>query len=215
MTPTGRAKISDPEMQNLPETPAALLERAYAMGGPYNSSVDYSDLKSAKPIAKDRIGLAQIASDNVQSSLTTMVDTATAVIEQAQTLPLIKVLEAFKVLRDEHDAIDEARKKLNAKIETLSREVIPELLRDMGTSNFKADDLGYRFQLARRFSASMLDKVKGFDWLRKNGHGAVIIETVNANTLASLAKELGEKNVQLPEDTFKTSTLIYTSIAKI
>lgn len=163
----------------------------------------------------NQVDLIGISASNVVSSLTVIDEVAQRLLDAAPSLPIIKVLEAFKTLRDEHDKIDVERKKVNAKIEKLSRETIPELLRDLGTSNFKADELGYRFTLSNRVSASMADKERGMGWLRDHGYGDVIQETVNSSTLSSLAKELAEKNVELPPDLFKTSVLTYTTIAKV
>jgi hypothetical protein len=60
----------------------------------------------------------------------------------------------------------------------------------------------------------MPDKGAGFDWLRANEHGGVIQETVNAQTLGALAKELNEEGKELPTPTFTTNIMTYTSITK-
>jgi hypothetical protein len=61
----------------------------------------------------------------------------------------------------------------------------------------------------------MTDKQMGFEWLRDNNHGGVIQETVNAQTLGALAKELNNAGVDLPAPTFTTSIMTYTSITKV
>jgi hypothetical protein len=61
----------------------------------------------------------------------------------------------------------------------------------------------------------MPDKAAGFEWLRGNNHGGVIQETVNAQTLGALAKELNAEGTELPAPTFTTNIMTYTSITKV
>jgi hypothetical protein len=72
-----------------------------------------------------------------------------------------------------------------------------------------------RVSLGTRWSASIPDKAAGFEWLRGNGHGGVIQETVNAQTLGALAKEMNEDGTELPAPTFTTNIMTYTSITKV
>jgi hypothetical protein len=61
----------------------------------------------------------------------------------------------------------------------------------------------------------MLDKERGFTWLRENEHEGLITETVNSITLSAFAKEMLEVNgTELPDDIFKVGTQAYTSITK-
>jgi len=69
--------------------------------------------------------------------------------------------------------------------------------------------------LSNRWSCSMLDKLTGMDWLRTNGHGDLIQETVNSSTLGAFARNLTEESgYELPSDIFKTSVMTFTSITK-
>jgi len=72
-----------------------------------------------------------------------------------------------------------------------------------------------RVSLGTRWSASMPDKQAGFEWLRSNDHGGIIQETVNAQTLGALAKELNNDGTELPAPTFVTNIMTYTSITRV
>ena len=98
--------------------------------------------------------------------------------------------------------------------ETLSRESVPEVMREHNVKTITIEGVG-RVSLSNRWSASMADKTDGMEWLRKNGHGGVIQETVNAQTLGALAKELNADGVELPQPTFTTNVMTYTSITKV
>jgi hypothetical protein len=60
--------------------------------------------------------------------------------------------------------------------------------------------------LTHRWSCSMIDKEKGFDYLRSTGQGGMIIETVPAPTLGAWAgAQVKETGVEPPDDIFKTT----------
>jgi hypothetical protein len=55
---------------------------------------------------------------------------------------------------------------------------------------------------------------KAWDWLRANGYESLIKPTVNASSLAAVAKELMEEGRELPEDQFKVTPKVSISITK-
>src|SRR5690606_19992968 len=124
----------------------------------------------------------------------------------------------YKDVKDAYDWFDRERKDLFAKLEQVSRETIPSLLEEEGVSSLTLDygeGIKYRFTKNQRLSASMLDKDAGMEWLRSHGGGDLIQPTVNSSALSSFAKEyVGTSGKDLPEDVFKVSTLIVTSVTK-
>ena len=77
--------------------------------------------------------------------------------------------------------------------------------------------LGLAILVARFFTdGSLADKVAGMGWLRDEGHGDLIQETVNASSLSAFAKSyIEETGKDLPADLFKLSNLRYTSVTKL
>jgi len=126
----------------------------------------------------------------------------------------IEVIKHYDKLRHMTALIKESREALE-QIETrLSRENVPEVMRAHNIRSITVEGVG-RVSLGTRWSASMPDKYAGFEWLRGNGHGGVIQETVNAQTLGALAKELSNEGAELPAPTFTTNVMTYTSITKV
>jgi len=126
----------------------------------------------------------------------------------------IEVIRHYDQLRQLTTKIKESREALE-QIETkLSREQVPEVMRAHKVKSITVEGVG-RVTLGTRWSASMPDKGEGFGWLRANGHGGVIQETVNAQTLGALAKELNDDGTELPAPTFTTNIMTYTSITKV
>jgi hypothetical protein len=134
--------------------------------------------------------------------------------EAVATNDHIEIIKHYDKLRQATALIKESREALE-KIEIrLSREQIPDVMRASNIRSTTIEGVG-RVSLGTRWSASIADKQEGFQWLRDNLHGGVIQETVNAQTLGALAKELNEEGTELPAPTFVTNIMTYTSITKV
>jgi len=126
----------------------------------------------------------------------------------------IEIIKHYDAMRQVNALIKESREVLGQIEETLSREQVPDALRKREIRSITVEGVG-RVSLGRRWSASITDKPAGFEWLRANNHGGVIQETVNAQTLGALSKELGEAGHELPAPIFVTNIMTYTSITKV
>lgn len=131
----------------------------------------------------------------------------------------VTVIKHFAAVRAAVETIKTARKALEEIEDNLSKNQIPDIVRALKEKTgekppFNIEGVG-RVTVANRYSCSMIDKAAGFDWLRGNGHGGLITETVNSSSLSSFAKEyLEDKGMELPDDIFKVGTQSYTSITK-
>jgi hypothetical protein len=126
----------------------------------------------------------------------------------------VKIIKHYNHLRLAAAAIKESREAISEMEEQLSREQVPEVMREHNVKTITIEGVG-RVTVSYRFGCSMLDKELGLNWLRENGHGGLIIETVNSSTLAAFAKsQLQDAGQELPTNIFKTSTSPYTSITK-
>jgi len=133
--------------------------------------------------------------------------------EVVSTNDHVQVIKHYDKLRQVTGLIKESREALAQIEERMSRELVPDAMRNAGIRTITIEGVG-RVSLGTRWSASMPDKQSGFEWLRGNGHGGVIQETVNAQTLGALAKELNNEGTELPAPTFATNIMTYTSITK-
>lgn len=109
----------------------------------------------------------------------------------------------------------EAREALADIEDQMSKEQIPDIMRRHEVKTITVEGVG-RVTVSHRFSASIIDKEKGYEWLRAEGHGGIITETVNSSTLSAFVKDLIQNHgMELPEDLFKVGTQAYTSITKV
>lgn len=127
----------------------------------------------------------------------------------------IEIIRHYDQLRIAVDQIKEAREALKEIEEHMSREDVPDVMRANKVKTITVEGVG-RVTISHRWSASMLDKERGIKWLKANGQGGIVQETVNAQTLAAHAKALMEgPGTELPADLFKVGQMAFTSITKV
>lgn len=115
---------------------------------------------------------------------------------------------------EKYDELDEIRKKVGAQLEHMSREVIPGVMEERGVRNITLDDIQRQFSKSVRVTASMADKEEALDWLKSNGFGDLIQNTVNSSTLSSFAKQYVEDHQKDLPDCFKMNAMTITSVRK-
>jgi|SRR6266550_1596866 len=118
-----------------------------------------------------------------------------------------EVLELKEVI----DGYKEVLKAAEERYDTLRKTRIPEAMRHAGLVDAAghgklSHHSGARVHLRQDLNAYVLaaDRSQLFTWLRAEGHGAMIQETVNHQTLKAFCKEQKENNGLLP-DFIKTS----------
>lgn len=116
------------------------------------------------------------------------------------------IAKRYWQLRGLYEALDKQRKRLYHVVNSLEKGIFPAQLEKRDLDMVRVPELARSFYSQQKTSASILDKEKGYGWLRENGHGDLIQETVNAGTLASFARNLQiEEGIDLPEDLFKVT----------
>ena len=96
----------------------------------------------------------------------------------------------------------------------LAEKLIPKIM-ELNDTNSISLNSGWRVTGTHRVFTSMKDQDKARDWLREHGYEALIQETVNAQTLASLARELEEEGSELPDKLFTVTIRDNTTVAKL
>ena len=133
--------------------------------------------------------------------------------EVSQTGDIPSTLAHFAALRRKVDEMDKLVDDLKAHVKYLSYEVLPTLFTNQNIKTITIPDLG-RCTVNVRWNATMPDKEAGMQWLRNTGNDGLIIETVNAMTLGSFAKEMTLNGMPLPEEVFRVSTAQHISITR-
>jgi hypothetical protein len=133
--------------------------------------------------------------------------------EVVQTNDIPKTVAHFAALQN---TVDDLAKKISAlkkHVDSLSYEILPTMFGNQNVKTIKLDDIG-RVTVNVRWTASMINKSKGLEWLRTSGNEGIIQETVNAMTLASFAKTETLAGKPLPDHLFRVGTAQHMSITK-
>ena len=158
------------------------------------------DTKTAAGYAADKLDLLLERAQRDTNEIIQTNDIPTTVAHFAELQDAVKMLAA-KV------------SALQMHVDALSYETIPTLFSNHNVKTITVNDVG-RVSINVRWTASMLDKSKGLEWLRTSGNEGIIQETVNAMTLGSFAKTEILAGKRLPEHIFKVGTAQYVSITK-
>ena len=130
------------------------------------------------------------------------------------TSDLPTVVSYFSDLRDRIQDLARQTTALTKHVEELSHQTIPTLFENANIKTITVNDVG-RVTVNVRWSASPVDKETAFGWLRQTGNEGLIIQTVNAQTLAAFAKEEALAGRPLPADVFKVGTSNFVSITAV
>ena len=111
---------------------------------------------------------------------------------------MLALADRLKALRADKDALAEQTKANNAEIEHTERE-LSDIMAQEEIQSFKR--AGTLFYLTSRTFASPIAGRKAdlYDALRAQGHGDIVVETVNPQTLSSFVRErIAENEDSLP-----------------
>jgi hypothetical protein len=147
--------------------------------------------------------------------LSILCKTIESTLDDVRKMGIEEAAQVYVDFRQMFDYLDATRDEFARIKERLAKEIIPAIFEESsvdGTINLKS---GYRVTLAHRMTATILDKEGAYKWLEDNGMGDIIQPTVNASTLAAVAKNLLEENRSLPPEYFKAGLTPNTSMTKI
>ena len=111
----------------------------------------------------------------------------------------LELADRLKACHDQKKALEVELKQVNAEISRLDEE-LSSLMLNVEMQNFT--HAGTLFYVNSRFRANPKAGLRDelFSALRKEGHGGMITETINSNTLSSFVKEqIADNGDVLPE----------------
>lgn len=120
----------------------------------------------------------------------------------------------FIKVRELYDALDEVNKKISDLKRRMAEELIPGAFEDAGVSTITLKE-GYRITTSAFVRASTRNMEAGIAWMKGHGMADVVKETINASTLAAVAKSMMQDNRELPDELFNVYVGTNTSLTKI
>lgn len=120
-------------------------------------------------------------------------------MEEVISNEMFALAERLKTLRDEKSASEQRTREINAELDEVERQ-LADMMVSAETQNFTRG--GTMFSLTNKTRASAVAdcKDKLYKALKRKGHGSLVYETVNANSLSAFVNEqLAENGEELPE----------------
>lgn len=116
-----------------------------------------------------------------------------------KTHSLFALADKLKELRDRKKSLEDELKALNREIDETEQALVDAMLEEEMQNFVRA---GQMFSLQTKTYANAVPERKQelLAWLKKNGYGDLVQETVNANSLAAFVRELLEEADELPEE---------------
>ena len=131
-------------------------------------------------------------------------------------LSLREVAEELKNFRVQKDQAECVVSILTAKFDVLRMESIPNKMEVEGIENIKLDGIGRLGLTADLFLSVRGDKkAELYGWLRDNGFGELITDSVNGSTLKAFVKEQIKKGKPIPTDCLSMTPYQRASITKV
>lgn len=126
-----------------------------------------------------------------------------------------EMARAYIKLRKLADQIsEEIWNPLREMRDKLAYEWVPEAFEMTGTKNVRLEE-GYRVGVQALVRASTKDMEKGIKWMDENGMAEIPKRTINASTLAAVARDMATRNQELPEDIFNVTFGQNTSVTRL
>lgn len=109
------------------------------------------------------------------------------IINQAETKNLKELCVLWNRLDEEYTVIDTSRKVLLAIFDKLNEQILPEAFENAGIDKIAIPELAHSFYPLTKYSASITkgENNAAMQWLKENGLGSLVTETVHRGTLAA------------------------------
>lgn len=134
---------------------------------------------------------------------------------QYDGMTLVQLIEAMYDLQKRKESIEDDLKALNKTFDFLRITKIPAKMEEDGVDRISVAGVG-RVSLTADMHVSVKAdmKEKFYDWLRDNGRGDLLQETVNPSTLKAAVKGMYKSGEEIPDDLLNVSPFTRASITK-
>jgi CO dehydrogenase/acetyl-CoA synthase gamma subunit (corrinoid Fe-S protein) len=151
----------------------------------------------------------------IGNSLTTDVQALKIMANRMANDSIQDACRTYKQMKDYKEAVEADLKLLAAAIDKAKQETLPTMFKENGIGSIAVD--GYRYVISENVRASIPPDTKeqAYQWLREHELEKLIIETVNASTLAAEARRMIEAGKELDPDLFNVYILPNTSVTKV
>jgi hypothetical protein len=130
-------------------------------------------------------------------------------------LTLNELITAMDAVQKQKEVLEDQLKAVNKRFDFLRISKIPTKMDDEGVSNINITGVG-RVSLTADMHVSIKTEMKEsfYVWLRDNGRGDLLQETINPSTLKATVKGMFKGGQEIPEDLLNVSPFMRASITR-
>lgn len=112
---------------------------------------------------------------------------------------MFKLASELEFLKEQKSILEDQLKEIKQKISQIEQALIEEMLKNE-VQNFTNQEKQFILNVKSYYSVKAENKPKLFEWLKANGHEALIKEDINSQTLNAFGREISAENDDsLPE----------------
>lgn len=170
--------------------------------------MDYEDS------TRQRCDLLHKGAERLETIIKEIRDTSEALRDDKSQNPAT-VAKVYFSVREAYEELDKQRKGLYHVKDFMEKCVLPEAMQNADTDQVRVPSLARSFSLQTKMSASFIDKQAGVAWLRESGNGDIVQETVNAQTLTALCRNMIlEEGIEPPTDLVRVNSYNTVGVTK-
>lgn len=130
-----------------------------------------------------------------------------------EKLSIEELAEIHLKIKNDIDALKVIQSTLVKYYDLIRKTALPELMQKQNIESLIIPNLGKLDLIDDLYASIKIDEQKNaYEWLDDNGHGGIIKQTVNAQTLKALLKSKIKLDEDIPEDFFKITKYKHVKI---
>jgi hypothetical protein len=136
-------------------------------------------------------------------------------MESVMSCDTATVLSLLSEVRSYDENLKYLKSRMGELHKRMKEEIVPKKFTEQGISSITVEGYRYTVSAQARTTIQKDKKDEAYGWLRNNGLGDLVTETVNSSTLSATAKTLMADGIDLPDDIFNVYTFENTSVTKV
>lgn len=131
------------------------------------------------------------------------------------SMTLVQIIESMSTIQKAKERLEDELKLINKEFDFLRITKVPAKMEEDGVDRITVAGVG-RVSLTADMHVSVKADMKDkfYEWLRDNGRGDLLQETVNASTLKAAVKGMYKNGEEIPDDMLNVSPFTRASITK-
>lgn len=134
---------------------------------------------------------------------------------QYDDMGVVALIESMYQLQRLKESVEDQLKRINKEYDFLRITKVPQKMEDEGIERLSVAGVG-RVSLTADMHVSVKadHRDRFYEWLRDNGRGDLLQETINPSTLKAAVKGMYKSGEEIPEDLINVSPFTRASITK-